>query len=82
TEQSTALGEINAVVSQLDSMTQQNAAMVEESTAASQLLANDAEKLSKYVFSFKTENTYENRNSFATNENQVQAQVIGAKRAS
>ncbi|MCO5730350.1 PAS domain-containing methyl-accepting chemotaxis protein [Rhizobium sp. SSA_523] len=40
-EQSIALGEVNSAVNQMDQMTQQNAAMVEESTAASSSLASE-----------------------------------------
>ncbi|MGY9047763.1 hypothetical protein P775_00465 [Puniceibacterium antarcticum] len=54
TEQSTALNEINTGVSHLDSMTQQNAAMVEQSTAASQMLAKDSSDLSRHVAAFQT----------------------------
>lgn len=53
-EQATTLGEINTGVSQLDQVTQQNAAMVEEATAASQLLKNDAVSLTQHVSIFKT----------------------------
>jgi methyl-accepting chemotaxis protein len=38
----------------MDQMTQQNAAMVEESTAASHSLAQEAEKLTSLVGQFKT----------------------------
>ncbi|NIZ61153.1 methyl-accepting chemotaxis protein [Sedimentitalea sp. CY04] len=51
-EQSTGLGEINVGVTQLDQVTQQNAAMVEEATAASHLLTTDASKLSELVAEF------------------------------
>ncbi|MQQ09343.1 HAMP domain-containing protein [Epibacterium sp. SM1979] len=55
-EQATTLGEINTGVSQLDQVTQQNAAMVEQATAASQLLKNDAVSLTQQVSVFKTGN--------------------------
>jgi methyl-accepting chemotaxis protein len=55
-EQSTTLLEINTGVSQLDHVTQHNAAMVEESTAASQILRNDASELANQVSVFKTGN--------------------------
>ncbi len=54
-EQATTLAEINTGVSQLDQVTQQNAAMVEEATAASQLLNNDAVALAQHVSVFKTD---------------------------
>lgn len=52
-EQSTGLGEINAGVVQLDQVTQQNAAMVEEATAAGHILNSDATKLTEIVGHFK-----------------------------
>ena len=48
-EQSTGLAEINTGVVQLDDVTQQNAAMVEESTAASHAMRLEAEKLEELV---------------------------------
>ena len=44
-EQSTALGEITSAVDQLDQVTQQNAAMFEETTAASHSLTSETETL-------------------------------------
>ncbi|WP_417249199.1 methyl-accepting chemotaxis protein [Celeribacter sp.] len=44
-EQSAGLAEINAAVNQLDQVTQQNAAMFEETTAASHALTQEAENL-------------------------------------
>lgn len=52
-EQSTGLGEVNAAVNQMDQVTQQNAAMVEQSTAASHGLAQEAEELAGLVAKFK-----------------------------
>lgn len=52
-EQSSGLGEINIGVTQLDRVTQQNAAMVEESSAASQGLQQDATTLSSLVSHFR-----------------------------
>ena len=53
TEQSQSLAEINAGVMQLDQVTQKNAAMVEESTAATHLLKSDAVGLATMVGHFK-----------------------------
>ncbi|MEX0304924.1 MAG: methyl-accepting chemotaxis protein [Leisingera sp.] len=53
-EQAASLGEINQGVSQLDQVTQQNAAMVEETSAASRLLSTDASQLTREVAKFKT----------------------------
>ena len=52
-EQATGLGEVNAAVNQMDQVTQQNAAMVEESTAASHSLEEEAEELTLLVGQFR-----------------------------
>ncbi|MBP1852309.1 methyl-accepting chemotaxis protein [Rhizobium halophytocola] len=52
-DQSTGLHEVNVAVNQMDQMTQQNAAMVEETNAASHTLAQDAESLMHLVGQFK-----------------------------
>ncbi|WIY25169.1 methyl-accepting chemotaxis protein [Parasedimentitalea psychrophila] len=52
-EQSVGLAEINTGVVELDQVTQENAAMVEQSTAAGHLLKSDASKLSETVAQFK-----------------------------
>jgi methyl-accepting chemotaxis protein len=51
-EQSTGLLEVNSAVNRMDHMTQQNAAMVEETTAASLALADDATALAELVARF------------------------------
>jgi methyl-accepting chemotaxis protein len=53
-EQSVGLQEINTGVSQMDQVTQQNAAIVEETTAASHGLAREIEKLLDLVGRFET----------------------------
>ncbi|WP_297514276.1 methyl-accepting chemotaxis protein [uncultured Caulobacter sp.] len=45
--QAQGLGEVNGAVSQMDQVTQQNAAMVEETTAASHALAREATRLAE-----------------------------------
>lgn len=55
-EQSSSLVEVNAGVSQLDQVTQSNAAMVEEATAASESLQHQAETLVERVSMFKLPN--------------------------
>jgi methyl-accepting chemotaxis protein len=52
-EQATGLGQVNSAVNQMDQVTQQNAAMVEEATAASHALAAEAEELSRLVAQFR-----------------------------
>jgi len=51
-EQSTGLAEINAAVAQLDNVTQENAAMVEEATAASQVMHGETTRLLEAVETF------------------------------
>jgi len=51
-EQSTGLAEVNTAVNQMDQSTQQNAAMVEQSTAASAALAQEAARLRSLVGQF------------------------------
>lgn len=52
-EQATGLSQVNTAVNEMDKITQQNAAMVEEATAASQALAQEAEALASLVGQFK-----------------------------
>jgi methyl-accepting chemotaxis protein len=52
-EQSVGLGEVNTAINQMDQVTQQNAAMVEETTAASGVLAEDANDLARLVGQFR-----------------------------
>ena len=52
-EQATGIGEVNAAVNQMDQVTQQNAAMVEEMTAAAAGLADDAASLQGLVGRFR-----------------------------
>ncbi|CAB5658506.1 Ribose and galactose chemoreceptor protein [Delftia tsuruhatensis] len=53
TEQSAGVAQVNQAVGHLDQMTQQNAALVEESAAAAQSLREQAEQLSRTVAVFK-----------------------------
>jgi methyl-accepting chemotaxis protein len=52
-EQSDGIGEVNTAISQLDQMTQQNAALVEESAAAADSLREQAQRLAEAVAIFK-----------------------------
>jgi methyl-accepting chemotaxis protein len=53
TEQRDGIGQVNQAVSHLDQMTQQNAALVEESAAAAAALSDQAQRLSGMVAVFK-----------------------------
>jgi methyl-accepting chemotaxis protein len=52
-EQSEGIGQVNVAVGHLDQMTQQNAALVEQSAAAAQSLRDQAAQLSRVVASFQ-----------------------------
>ncbi len=53
-EQATGLAEVNTAINQMDQVTQQNAAMVEQSTAASHSLTQEAEELARATARFQT----------------------------
>ncbi len=53
-EQSMGIGNVNGAVSQLDQMTQQNAALVEESAAAAESLKEQSTRLGTAVSRFRT----------------------------
>ncbi|MEB2843879.1 HAMP domain-containing protein [Rhizobiales bacterium RZME27] len=55
-EQANGLQAVNASVNQMDQMTQQNAAMVEEQTAASQTLADQSRHLQQLISGFRLGN--------------------------
>ncbi|HAX22248.1 MAG TPA: hypothetical protein DCY64_18445, partial [Hydrogenophaga sp.] len=54
-EQSSGIGQVNTAVNQLDQMTQQNAALVEESSAAAGSLKDQAQRLTQAVQIFKVD---------------------------
>jgi methyl-accepting chemotaxis protein len=58
-EQSTGLVQVNVAVNQMDQMTQQNAAMVEETTAASHALSQEALGLDHLIRQFRTGATHD-----------------------
>ena len=53
-EQSVGLAQVNTAVNQMDQVTQQNAAMVEETTAAASSLKSEAGELTRLIAGFKT----------------------------
>jgi methyl-accepting chemotaxis protein len=55
-EQSDGIGQVNVAVTQLDQMTQQNAALVEESSAAAESLKEHALQLAQVIRAFKPTN--------------------------
>ncbi|CAN0626406.1 Methyl-accepting chemotaxis protein I [Burkholderia multivorans] len=54
-EQSTGIGQVNTAVSQMDQVTQQNAALVEEAAAATQAMAEQAKALRQAVAVFQVD---------------------------
>ncbi len=53
-EQATGLAQVNTAINQMDQVTQQNAAMVEQSTAASHGLTQETESLARLIGQFHT----------------------------
>ena len=56
-EQATGLSEVNSAVNQMDQVTQQNAAMVEETNAASATLAQETARLRELIEGFQLDAT-------------------------
>jgi methyl-accepting chemotaxis protein len=52
-EQATGIDEINTAITQMDEVTQQNAALVEQNTAAAQSMVEQARELEKLMSFFK-----------------------------
>ena len=53
-EQASALHQVNTALNQMDQVTQQNAAMVEETTAAAHMLNQESDELASLVGRFRT----------------------------
>lgn len=68
-EQAGSIGQVRETVREMDTMTQQNAAMVEEATAAARSLAGEADRLSSLVSKFRLET----RDSYQANGSLRQA---------
>jgi methyl-accepting chemotaxis protein len=56
-EQSDGIGQVNTAVAELDQMTQQNAALVEQSTAATESMREQAQRLAQVVATFQLGST-------------------------
>jgi methyl-accepting chemotaxis protein len=82
TEQATGVAEVNTAINQMDQVTQQNAAMVEQTTAASHSLAKEAEKLADLIgrFSFSQERAWQSRGTFR--ETSSQSSTESSRRSS
>jgi len=73
TEQAHGLGQVNIAVNEMDQVTQQNAAMVEQSTAATQALQQQTQDLAHLVSRFKTGNGIEARTFASRRETKAPA---------
>ncbi|MDR6788932.1 hypothetical protein J2Y58_002297 [Sphingomonas sp. BE138] len=78
-QQATGLQQVNTAVSEMDGVTQQNAAMVEEATAAARSLADEAGTLSGEVARFTLKGTAE-RASHASPVRALQARAADVGR--
>ena len=78
-EQSQTLGEVNAAIGSIDMATQQNAALAEQSTAASHQLSATAEQLMQLMRRFKTGT---GAPAPAANEQPARPAPVPARRAS
>ncbi len=76
-EQSSGLAEVNTAVNQMDQVTQQNAAMVEQSTAASHSLAGEADALTALVSKFRVGSAH---NPVAAQQERVAALAVRINR--
>lgn len=79
-QQSIGLQQVNTAVSEMDGVTQQNAAMVEEATAAARSLADETENMSRQVARFRlsTERS-ERRPASPVHKLQDRAAQVGAR---
>ena len=77
-EQATGLSEVNTAVNQMDQVTQQNAAMVEEATAASHSLTQEAQGLAQLIERFRLSDDLSTSSSPV---HQAQARVLAFARS-
>ena len=79
--QATGLQQVNTAVSEMDGVTQQNAAMVEEATAAARSLSTEAEALARQVARFKLAGADDEPARQANPVRKLQARAaVGARR--
>ena len=64
-DQDSGIEQINLAITQMDEMTQQNAALVEQAAAASENMHDQAEKLLEVVGTFKLVQSYKGKNAHA-----------------
>ncbi|SDU14156.1 methyl-accepting chemotaxis protein [Geopseudomonas guangdongensis] len=74
-EQSEGIGQVNTAVAQMDQVTQQNASLVQEASAASASLAEQAQKLQEAVAVFRLSDNQPTRTASAPRRVQTAAAV-------
>jgi methyl-accepting chemotaxis protein len=79
-EEATGLNQVNGAVNQMDQVTQQNAAMVEQSTAASHSLLHEANELVKLLSAFSISGGVSARPSDAPHRRASPAQPAAQRR--
>jgi len=67
-EQSTGLDEVNVALGRMDQVTQQNAAMVQQSTATSRSLSQQTMELSRLVDQFEIDDNFGRNDAYARTE--------------
>jgi methyl-accepting chemotaxis protein len=79
-DQASGLNEINRTIDQLDQVTQQNASMVEESTAANADLASESQQLAELISHFDVDDTQDRPAMRA--RNMSKSPMVGGRRSS
>ncbi len=79
-EQATGIDEVNSAISQMDEVTQQNAALVEENTAAAQSLLQQAADLDKMMKFFKMNDNDAEANSFDSASSHSNLRVVSGNK--
>jgi methyl-accepting chemotaxis protein len=79
-EQSTGLDEVNIAIGRMDQVTQQNAAMVQQSTATSRSLSHETMELSRLVDQFEIDGNAARRPNAARSEGTAEAPMRRALR--
>jgi methyl-accepting chemotaxis protein len=80
TEQSTGIEQVNTAVAQMDQVTQQNAALVEQATAAAQAMADQAASLKAAVAMFRLEGGQQGIHAAAAHATPIRTRAVAAKK--
>jgi len=78
--QAESLGQINGAMGEMDRMTQQNAAMVEQSSAATRSLSSEAVRLTELVATFRTGDTAGGPAALAARGNAARTSALAMER--